>query len=305
MSRGPPKAPYPSFSLMDHLHVLFVSLCSSCLCVGPRSSPSPPASPRLSGELDALLEPLDDNDRADALSLHSQYGRGRGRRKPEKRRKEISIAGFSLFGRQQRDESPDDDTDEDEELRPAFAVDEDGDEREAHAITTSTLDQLPELAQKWEPKVTLQDLQQEEDRLAEMERQAERAGGLDIYSPPISKAGQTYCGTGGSEDDFGDFETAGGDYSAGDGIHSTSGDGTSLDGDQSTAADDIESLEATDAVARSEGHRAAIVDASNVYVCCECRYLLTSSKVTSAPLVIATPPSRATDPPLHPVSAVT
>ncbi|KAK4686572.1 hypothetical protein P7C73_g3555, partial [Tremellales sp. Uapishka_1] len=49
----------------------------------------------------------------------------------------------------------------------------------------------------FEPSVTLEDLEREEREQAERERAAERAGGLDIYSPPAR------------EEEFGDFIGAG------------------------------------------------------------------------------------------------
>lgn len=202
MARQQAPAAYPAFSLLDHLQVLFLSICPSVVCCGPRAS-SPPASPQTSAELDALLEPVDDNDRDDAVSLHSQYGRGRGRRKHQRKGKEITIGGFSLFGRRQRQEQ--DSESVDGEASSAFAVRDDGDGEDAQDIDSSTLNHLPELAQKWEPTVTLEDLQREEARLEEMERAADRAGGLDIYSPRTQHVASS---DGGCEEDFGDFEAA-------------------------------------------------------------------------------------------------
>jgi hypothetical protein len=204
MPRQQTPAAYPAFSLFDHLQVLFLSLCPTFICVGPRNT-SPPASPRTSAELDALLEPVDDNDHADAVSLHSQYGRGRGRRKTYQKGKAMTLGGYSLFGRRQRQEHLESDSDEGE-ATSAFAANQDRrDDGDARDLTSSTLAHLPELAQKWEPTVTLKDLQREEARLEEMEREAERAGGLDIYSPPIREGSIQKAAI---EDDFGDFEGA-------------------------------------------------------------------------------------------------
>ncbi|WWC90030.1 uncharacterized protein L201_004960 [Kwoniella dendrophila CBS 6074] len=63
---------------------------------------------------------------------------------------------------------------------------------------------LAELAKQFEPTLTLEDIRKEEEEQAERERKAERAAGLDIYSPPILKENRQEE----IDDDFGEFEQA-------------------------------------------------------------------------------------------------
>ena len=194
-----------SFSLQDHISLLF-SRCA-CPCYIPclsRAPPSPTLTPQ-EGELEGLLRVSSgwrDDEMDDALSL--QFRHGTPRRKSPSQTKDRTYRtnrGMALFaGRGPKAKrvisNPPPYTSDgeltDHENEPIeFDTD-------APCLDRTTLDKLPELARRFEPTLTLEDIAREEAAQALRERRAERASGLEIYSPPANE----------EEDDFGGFEQA-------------------------------------------------------------------------------------------------
>ncbi|WVQ78270.1 hypothetical protein IAT38_000355 [Cryptococcus sp. DSM 104549] len=204
-------------SPLDHLRLLLSQLPTPCPCLPalPCFRP-PPASPPLfpqEGELENLLaEPAywdsngDDNE-GDTEMLRTprgvnSHGMSRSGKYSYRREDPPSYEHSTLFP--PSSSTPTFNRPRNPSRRSAtsattstYTADVDAD---ATPLPQSTLAHLPELAKRFEPALTLEDMEREEREQAERDRRAERAGGLDIYSPPVEAEGEG--------DEFGEFEQA-------------------------------------------------------------------------------------------------
>ncbi|WVF72146.1 hypothetical protein IAT40_006958 [Kwoniella sp. CBS 6097] len=93
-------------------------------------------------------------------------------------------------------------------------LEESGLDEDPRSLTSLDPNTLADIAKRFEPTLTMEDIEREEAEQAERERNAERAGGLDIYSPPLRmREGSGHGHRDGDvmlddvDDDFGEFES--------------------------------------------------------------------------------------------------
>jgi hypothetical protein len=172
--------------VQDVLSIILARLPCECRLPGIRSPPSPPLSAQ-EGELDGLLRDLDDpswRDETGAVmplagprTASAQYKRTGMHRRPDKR---ASLAAYA------------------QESEPEEGMLEYDDD--PSSVGRGTLDRLPELARRYEPTLTLEDMAREEREQEERDKREEMATKLGKRFANLPKTDM--------EDDFGGFAQA-------------------------------------------------------------------------------------------------
>ncbi|KZT33888.1 hypothetical protein SISSUDRAFT_1132263 [Sistotremastrum suecicum HHB10207 ss-3] len=141
----------------------------SCLPYIPLINPRPQPTPTLArnDELEGLLaESTDGED--DAMSLHSNIGRGERERRRKKKKRGIQLFGFYLFGRPDLEEEQREQEEERERLR----------RRTSRILSAATLDadasvvedaSIADISARWTAPLTDEDLAREEEEQRQRE----------------------------------------------------------------------------------------------------------------------------------------